>query len=417
MSDHEWESRVSRELGQRAQGLDETPFSLDQVKGRAGSIRRTRRLAVAGAVLASAAVVVPIAVVSGQGLGDTDSAPGPATSPTTSPTTSSATPTRATDGVTPAPAPTADAIGVDYLDGSTWVRPDGTAVPLDIAYRGGAVLGETLLGVRDNTDTNRHFIDVVSPDGAVGESIEITSGLAVSDDRSVVAFVEPNGDLMTMWDPAAGEGGRVAIASGLTVGTFTVDPIAVVGGPTCGPEDECRVFYNAGDGVSPPRVASSDGTDVLVVPGDVPAVAVSDASDAGLVTVQQTSQDQGSCNGLYDITSAAYLWTTCDRFLLDLNPAGSVVATTHAYLDGPGNGYVALVDAASQEEVARFDPSDGVVVTQTWLDDETLLALVLDGRGSSIWRFGTDGSSERVTSRSTGGGYDTSPTHVLLVGY
>lgn len=415
MSDHEWESRVSRELGQRAQGLDETPFSLDQVKGRAGSIRRTRRLAVAGAVLASAAVVVPIAVVSGQGLGDTDSAPGPATSPTTS----SATPTRATDGVTPAPAPapTADAIGVDYLDGLTWVRPDGTAVPLDIAYRGGAVLGETLLGVRDDTDTNRYFIDVVSPDGAVGESIEITSGLAVSDDRSVVAFVEPDGDLMTMWDPAAGDGGRVAIASGLPVGIFTVDPIAVVGGPTCGPEDECRVFYNAGDGVSPPRVASSDGTDELVVTGDLPGVAVSDASEAGLVTVQQASQDLGSCNGLYDITSAAYLWDTCDRFLLDLNPAGSVVATTHAYLDGAGMGYVALVDTASEQEVARFDPSDGVVVTQTWLDDETLLALVLDGRGSSIWRFGTDGSSERVISPSTRGGDDTSPTHVLLVGY
>ncbi|WP_309648768.1 hypothetical protein [Nocardioides sp.] len=413
MSDHDWESLMREELDQRARRLDDAPFALDQVKGRAGSIRRTRRLAVAGAVLASAAVVVPIAVISGQGLGDTDSAPGPATS-STSP---SAPPTRATDGVTPAPVPTADAIGLDYLDGRTWVHPDGTTVDLGTAYRGGAVLDETLLGVRDDADTGRHFIDVVSPSGEVSESIEITSGLAVSDDRSVVAFVEPDGDLMTMWDPAAGEDGRTAIASGLPVGVFTVDPVAIVGGPTCGPEDECRVLYNAGDGVSPPRVASSDGTDELVVRGDTPGVAVSDASGSGLVTVQQASQDLGSCNGLYDVTSAAYLWDTCDRFLLDLNPAGSVVATTHAYLDGPGNAYVALVDTATEEEVARFDPADGVVVTQTWLDDETLLALVLDRRGSSIWRIGTDGGSERVTPRSSQGGDDTSPTHVLLNGY
>ena len=410
MSNHDWESRVSEELDQRARRLDDAPFSLDQVKGRAGAIRRTRRLTVAGAVLASAAVVVPIAVISGQGAGDADSVPGPAST--------SASPTRATDGVTtaPAPVPTADAIGADYLDDRTWVRPDGTAVELDTAYRGGTVLGETLLGIRDDADTGRHFIDVVTATGEVGESIEITSGLAVDDDRSVVAFVEPDGDLMAMWDPAAGEDGRAVIASGLPVGTFTVDPIAILGGPTCGPDDECRVLYNAGDGVSPPRVASSDGSDELVVTGDTPGVAVSDASDSGLVTVQQASQDLGSCNGLYDVASAAYLWDTCERFLLDLNPAGSVVATTHAYLDGPGNAYVALVDTASEKEVARFDPADGVVVTQTWLDDETVLALVLDELGTSIWRFGTDQRPERVTSRSPADG-DTSPTHVLLNGY
>lgn len=406
MSDHEWESRVSRELDRRAHHLDEAPFSLDQVKGRAGSIRRTRRLAVAGAVLASAAVVVPVGLVAGQGLGDTAPAPGPATS--------SASPTRATDGAEPSPPPAAGAIGVDYLDGRTWVRPDGAVVELSTTYRGGAVLGDTLLGVRDDDDTGRHALDVVSVDGEVGESIKITSGLAVSDDRSVVAYVEPDGDLMTMWDPTSGDEGRVAIASGLPVGNVTVDPVAVIGSSTCGPEDECRVLYNAGDGVSPPRVASSDGTDELVVPEGTPAVAVSDAVAAGLVTVQQSSQDLGSCNGLYDVTSAAYLWTTCDRFLLDLNPAGTIVATTQAYLDGSGNGYVALVDTRTEQALARLDPRSGVVSTQTWLDDETVLAVVLDGKGSRIWRLSTDGSSQQVTGSSMQGG---GPGHVLLAGY
>lgn len=409
MSNHDWESRMGRELDQRVRDLNEAPFSFDEVKDRAGSIRRTRRLAVAGAVLASAAVMVPIAVVAGQGLGDTDSAPGPAAS-------SSPSPTRATDGVTDGPSPVAGAIGVDYLDGRTWVRPDGSTVDLEVTYRGGAVLDGTLLGVRDDHDTGRHHLDVVSPDGEVGESIELVSGLAVDDARTAVSFVEPDGDLMTMWDPTAGDDGRTAIASGLPVGIIVRSPVALLGGPSClaPPEgDGCQVVLNSGDGVTPPRVVGSDGNDAPLVAGDLPALKAVDASGS-LVTVQQSYTDQGSCGGLYDVTSAAYLWSTCDRFLMELSPSGALVATTHAYVDGGGNPFVALVDTGTEREVARLEPASGVVVTQTWLDDETVLAVVMDGTRSSIWRFSTDGTSQQVTPLS--GGAKTGPGHVLLTG-
>ena len=43
-------------------------WTLDHVKGKAGRIRRTRRLAVAGGALAAAAVIVPIVVFAGGNL-------------------------------------------------------------------------------------------------------------------------------------------------------------------------------------------------------------------------------------------------------------------------------------------------------------------------------------------------------------
>ncbi|MCW2850894.1 MAG: hypothetical protein JWM84_558, partial [Nocardioides sp.] len=41
--DRRWETEMSRGLDERARGLDGTPFSLDQVKGRAARVRRNRR--------------------------------------------------------------------------------------------------------------------------------------------------------------------------------------------------------------------------------------------------------------------------------------------------------------------------------------------------------------------------------------
>ena len=82
MNDHTdpWETEMSREFDQRVRDLHEAPLTLDQVKGKAGRIRRTRRLAVAGGALAAAAVIVPIVVFAGGNLTD-DSGPEPAPKP------------------------------------------------------------------------------------------------------------------------------------------------------------------------------------------------------------------------------------------------------------------------------------------------------------------------------------------------
>ena len=119
MSNHTndpWETEMSRTFDQRVRDLNEAPLNLDQVKGKAVRIRRNRRIAVAGGVLAAAAVIVPVAVIAGNGLNDNDSGPGFAE---------------------PDPNPTAkDPEGLDfgYLEGKTLHLADGSTMELAARY-------------------------------------------------------------------------------------------------------------------------------------------------------------------------------------------------------------------------------------------------------------------------------------------
>ena len=106
--DTRWESAMSRDFDARVRDLDEAPLDLDAVKGKAVTIRRKRRIAVAGGVLAAAAVAVPVAVVAANSAPDTSPDVPVATNSGT------ASPTRGTD--------TGD---VDYVEGDTWHRADG----------------------------------------------------------------------------------------------------------------------------------------------------------------------------------------------------------------------------------------------------------------------------------------------------
>lgn len=394
--DEVWESEMSREFDQRVRDLNEAPFSLDHVKGKAMTIKRNRRLAVAGGMLAAAAVIVPVAVISSQGIDRTD---GDITPATTSPS-----PTQAVD-------PPSSALGVDYLEGKTWVRPDGTTVALGVRYDSGTMLGDDLLAVRTDENNGWRTIDVIDQAGEVTESIGLQSELVVNADHTVVAYVEPSGNLMTLWDPDAGTEGRVALATGLG---GDVTATAVVGGPSCyeAPKgDGCTVYYNHGDGETPPLAADSHGITDEFVTG--PAIGVEDVTDTGIALVQKSYSDEGSCNGIYDLATRAYAWETCDYFLLDANRTGTHVAATHAYLDGVGNGWVAILDAAGNE-VVRVDP-EGSVYDQVWEDDDSLLATVYDQGAWSVWRLNTDGTKEQAVSGSRAGD-DLNPAYTLLAG-
>ncbi len=122
MNDHTdpWEAEMSREFDQRVRDLHEAPLTLDHVKGKAGRIRRTRRLAVAGGALAAAAVIVPIVVFAGGNLTD-DSGPEPAPKPTPNPT------------VIDPSGP-----GFGYLEGKTLAprrrHDDGAGCPLHLGH-------------------------------------------------------------------------------------------------------------------------------------------------------------------------------------------------------------------------------------------------------------------------------------------
>ena len=380
-----WEAEMSREFDQRVRDLHEAPLTFDHVKGKAMKIRRTRRVAAAGGILAAAAVIIPVAVFAGQGLTDNDSGPGPAETPTPNPT--------AIDPVAP---------GFGYLEGSTLHLADGSTVELPQRYDRATVLGDIVLAARNDDETGFDFLDVIDESGTAIETLEIVSGPVLNDDQTTVAYVERDGDLVTR-----SEGGdEQVIASDLGTNVF---PVAVIG---CGEgADSCRVYVD--DGAEGAAVIDENG-DVQVLAPD--ALGVEDANADGLATVQNDSQIDGSCGGIYDENAADYVWETCDYYLFDLSPDSKHVNATHPYLDGIGNGYAEILDAATGKPVgARFEPEEGFIGQTVWQDADHLLFTMYDAGGWSIYRLAVDGTTERLAGPSDAGD-DTTPAYVLLGG-
>jgi hypothetical protein len=380
MNDHTdpWETEMSREFDERVRDLHEAPLTLDQVKGKAGRIRRTRRIAVGGGVMAAAAVIVPIVVFAGGNLTN-DSGPQPA----------------------PKPNPTAidpSGTGFDYLEGRTLHHADGTTVDLPELYQDGAVLGDLFAGVRYDNE-GRPFLDVVDETGEVVETHETASGIAATDDGSTIAYVDLDGVLWTQSDT-----GRISIHDGLPT---DLTPTAVL----CGQEDlDCAVWVNHGDGTTPPENISSHFR-LTEVPD---ALSAGDATESRLVAVLNESRDEGSCGGVYDLTSSSYVWENCESYLYDFSPDDAHLTGTHAYLDGPGPGYITILDAATGDEVARLDPKEGYIGRAVWQDSGHVIVTVFENQRWSAYRLGIDGSKERVLGPERGDEF--TPTYTLLGG-
>ncbi|WP_193613901.1 hypothetical protein [Nocardioides lijunqiniae] len=392
--DRRWESEMSRGLDARASNLDDAPFSLEQVKGRATRIRRRRRLASAGAVLAVAAVLVPVGVLAGQGPGeDPDLPPASRSSdPTVVPTTGSDA------GGT--------GLGADYVEGRTWVRSDGAPVRLPAAYDAGVRLGDLLVGVRNDDDTGIDTLDLVDGDGDVTESLRgVVAGPVVNVEGTAIAYVTTAGEVVVR---AAEEGEGRTVARGLGA---SVQPAALVG--VCDADDSgCRLYVSHGDGTSPPQVVGADGSVREVVEDGSAPLALRDAN-ADAVAALLSSEGGTGCSTLYDAGSLDPLFDTCTYALLDLAPTGQDLAVTHADGDGEGHAWVAILDE-DRQEVARLEPDDGTVRDEVWAEDGALLVTAYERvqRTWTLWRLVPGSEPERVAAR--GGAAEDAPTYRLV---
>jgi hypothetical protein len=381
-----WETEMSRTFDHRVRDLHEAPLTLDHVKGRAIKIRRTRRVAAAGGILAAAAVIIPVAVFAGQGLTDNDSGPDFAETPSPNPT--------ATDPAT---------AGFGYLEGRTLHLADGSTVELPERYDRATVIGDTVLAARNDDGTGLDTLDVIDETRMVTERIEVQSGPIVNDDHTVVAYLETDGSLTIRW-----EDGSSGTSTDLGPNAYLA---AVTGDPECYRTGPCRVYVND-DTEGGPTVIESTGERVESVPG---ALKVNDASGSGLVAVQNESQIDGSCGGVYDERSGDYLWEGCDFSLYAFSPDSRYVDATDAYRDGTGNPFAAILDAATGKEVARLKQPESFVRQTAWQDSEHLLATVYGPEGWSIYRLGVDGDVERLVGPNPKGD-DVTPAYTLLGG-
>ena len=108
------------------------------------------------------------------------------------------------------------------------------------------------------------------------------------------------------------------------------------------------------------------------------------------------------------------MWENCESYLYDFSPDDAHLTGTHAYLDGPGPGYITILDAASGDEVARLDPKEGYIGRAVWQDAGHVIVSIYEPKGWSVYRLGVDGSKERVLGPK--GDDEFNPTYTLLGG-
>ncbi|WP_323792360.1 hypothetical protein [Nocardioides sp.] len=360
------------ELERRVRNLHEAPFDLDSVKGTAMKIRTKRRAAVAGGLLAAAAVVVPIAVID----------------PAQTPSQTATDPV--VDPVDPEDPPAAGpALGFTYIEmgsGNAVLHlDDGSRIELPGPdYTGAAVLGDQVAAFR-STEDGQGAVDLVE-DQAVTTTYEVRPPVAIAPDGRTIALITDDDELLVL----NGEAGEQSFGA--------VDPDAVlaafIGNGDCSLETGCHPFLEYGDLEREPFEVNYEGPDTRPVPG---ALRLNDAADGFLVTAQVSSSDIGSCGGLYDREGGgAVVFETCDSQVLDISPTGDFVAGTDPYGDGLGPTYFSILDRTG-DEVARYEVERGFVyVDLAWSDDTHVVASVYQDAQWRVVSLGVDGASEVV---------------------
>ncbi len=382
-------TRLSRQLHAQADDWQGAPLTLESVQGTARTIRNRRRVA-AGSALAVAvlAIAIPIGVTFGGG-------------PDTSPPPANPSPTRLVDTENPVPE---SPLGVPFLAGSTLTLPNGAEVSLPRAYDGGAVLGTTVLGLRnDNGDL---LLDVLGEDLQVEETVPLDSGFAHNAEGSAIAYVT-RGELVVRSESGVTSFGEVP--TGLV-------PVRLVGGPDCTEgAATCAVYLND-QAEGAPRVVTDAG-EVNDVAGD--PVEVTDAAEDGRIALV-TSVDLsagGACSAVVASNGGKQLFGTCDHTAGQFSPGGGHLSAAPAYQSGIGDTYAAILDPATGGEVARVEPGrGGFVRDSTWEDAEHLLVTTYSyDEGWSVVRLGVDGSQE-VALGPDASGDDMTPSFVVLGG-
>lgn len=384
------ERELGRQLHEQVDHRHDAPLDLGDVRGRAGRIRRNRRVAVGAGVAAALAVIVPTAVLAGGGLNrsqEPDLLRPPAEERV-------AVHTKLTlDGVPRGADP-----GIEYFINDGVVLPDEGLVEQETSWQalipserdgGWIAFGPARGEVRYLSD---EFEDV----GGSGTGDSLVS----SADRSYAAWTVSEPGSQTLVLHATTESGTDR--SWDFPSAPPVEPVGVLG-------DDRVVFETTNQrngkvtvGIAEPDGSTSGFADV------VDAMAV---SADGLVSVMTRSNpDNSGCFGIVDTAAdpTAVAWETCANSLSVFSPDGRYVLAGPAYLDGAGDRTLAVLDARTHREVATFDqPRKGQVIIgqKGWESDDTVLAYVSDGLSEALLRFGVDGTLERATDVVQGNGF------------
>ena len=377
------DDQLNRTLHEHADGVHGAPLAFDDVRGKALSIRRRRRLASGLGVAAAVAVIVPTAMFATQG---NDSSPQPATALPTA--TDTNTPS-ASSSPTSTPTMGSDPHALDITNLPTGAPP---AVPLTThggqaaARTGEAVVRWTPEGV------------VVEAGGRTFGPYLTSYGLAVNAAGTAIAWSTDEGDVMVWAD-----GGEEPF----TIANFgqSYPQVAAVTGTDClrGKASDCSYFVshsNPETGEQESVRISGDGVLADVDP-ERSILAVRDATDSGLVLGITKFDDMrpGTCSVVLDPaqTGSTPLLDTCEYALDQFSPNGSYVLATNTYGDGIGSTMMAIYETAGDRLAYRDNRSTKDLRfynDAVWEDDtHVLFTLFQDGQWSMV-RMNVDGAME-----------------------
>ena len=378
-------TRLSHQLHDQVDDWHDAPLTLESVRGRAHSIRRTRRMVVAGvAAVAVAAIAIPASLL-GTPTGRSDRPPEIAETPT-----EAVAPTPRADGTFPLTldVPEGPAPATGYIDMPGQVLRSSTgdrALPGDLAQL--ERFGDGWLGLESGRfgELGTRLVRL-DQDLEVVDSV-LANALVVDADGEHAAWVEVAGEEWTLVQ-ASPEG---------ELARTEVDRNTVLAGHLSGD----RVVFQTTDlegGGSVFGVVDGDGS---VSPLDGRLRLLSADETGNRVTAMTKYGVHETCYVVLDATSSEGQVETCDFEPQAFSPDGSLVVGVTPGDDGLGSPTLAILDATTLEPVvewstARGDRSPALVNQVVWEDDGTLVATVTEGTNQAVVRADLDGSVQRV---------------------
>jgi hypothetical protein len=389
MNDH-LTSELSRQLHAQVDDWHHAPLTLDDVQGKARTIRRRRSAMTTGiAAVAVLAVLVPAGLV-------IDDPGSPRPSPAPSPPTEAIEPTPNEDGSfrLTLDVPEGEVPATGFLSQGELVTPNGTIdLPGDFVqlapYDGGWV------GIRAG-DLPPLGAQVVILDADLQELSAVASAtsLVISPDGSRVAWIEAagnEGDWTVVNAPTdGGDQIRTPTQPNTQVEGFIADDTVATS------------FFDDTTGETFYYQAGPDGEfDMIPFDGYQSVGGVSPVT--GRVAGQTKFLGDSTCSEVRrtDQTQELLVQETCDYQLGEFSPDGRWIIGEASYYD-LGSPTLAILDATTLQPVVEYVSSrkqaDAAVVhAAAWEDDDTVLAVVEQGGQQAVLRLEADGTATRVS--------------------
>ena len=139
---------------------------------------------------------------------------------------------------------------------------------------------------------------------------------------------------------------------------------------------------------------------------------VAEDGRVSMITGYTELPEPGSCSSVVAPGTTTEIHGSCDYTFGSFSPDGELLSATHPYLDGFGMGWLAVLDAVTGAELARYDSGSGGITSSVWEDDDHLLITSWEDGRWQVTRLGSDGATEVVLGPTPGS--DVDPAFAVL---